>query len=136
MVRDSRQTVAQQLLGFGESVLFRFPGKGPHHAPDGNIGALGGDGIFLAYSRNSNTFMVSTSEGVVAVRSTTRRPERERWSHEGLAKIRSVPGEARRRPARAQEESFVEPATDRAPTTEEPRPPALRQLRINMSDLR
>ncbi len=27
----------QQLVGFGECVLYRYPGKGPHHQPDGNV---------------------------------------------------------------------------------------------------
>jgi len=30
----------QQMFGFGESILYRYPSKGPLHAPDGNIGAL------------------------------------------------------------------------------------------------
>jgi hypothetical protein len=29
---------SQQLVGFGESVLHRYPGKGPQHQPDGNTG--------------------------------------------------------------------------------------------------
>ena len=32
----------QQLLGFGEAVLYKHPSKGPGHAPQGNMGALGG----------------------------------------------------------------------------------------------
>jgi hypothetical protein len=76
---------AQQMVGFGESVLYKYPSKGPKHAPDGNIGALGADGIFLGYSRSSNTFVVATKDGIVTARSITRKPESDRWLPEHLA---------------------------------------------------
>ena len=78
---------SQQLLGFGEAVLYRYPGKGPRHQPDGNTGALGGQGIFLGYNRSSNTFAVGTPQGVVHSRSITRRPDSERWQPEALAQL-------------------------------------------------
>ena len=37
----------QQMFGFGESILYRYPNKGPFHAPDGNVGALGAEGLSL-----------------------------------------------------------------------------------------
>jgi hypothetical protein len=65
----------QQMLGFGESVLYRYPNKGPLHAPDGNTGALGAEGTFLGYSTGSNTFRVMSDQGLVAARSMTRRSQ-------------------------------------------------------------
>ena len=125
----------QQLVGFGESLLYRYPTKGPRHAPDGNIGALGRDGTFLGYDRFSNTFLIETVDGLVQARSITRKPETERWSADGLAGVRSMPGDARRAPRR-QAERFGGPATDQAATTDDARPAPLRQLRINTSDLK
>jgi hypothetical protein len=55
---------AQQMVGFGESVLYKYPTKGPKHAPHGNIGALGADGIFLGYNRSVNTFVIATKDGL------------------------------------------------------------------------
>ncbi len=80
----------QQLLGFGEVVLYKFPLKGPRHQPDGNMGATGGEGIFVGYDRQSNTFMVETEAGPVRARSVTRRPERDRWSAKGIVRISST----------------------------------------------
>ncbi len=125
----------QQLLGFGESLLYRYPSKGPRHAPDGNIGALGHDGVFLGYDRFSNTFMIETDDGLVHARSITRKPEADRWNTEKLSSVRTMPADARRAPRR-QAEPFGGPAQDRSATAEGARPAALRQLRINTSDLR
>ena len=66
---------SQQLLGFAEAVLYRYPVKGPKSQPDGNMGALGMDGFFLGYNRNSNTFIVHTNGGFVHARSVTRKPD-------------------------------------------------------------
>ena len=88
---------AQQMVGFGESVLYKYPSKGPKHAPDGNIGALGADGIFLGYSRSSNTFVVATKDGIVTARSITRKSESDRWLPEHLAGIQEFPAERRAR---------------------------------------
>ena len=69
----------QQLLGFGEAVLYKYPTKGPRHNPTGNMGAIGGEGIFVGYDWQSDTFMVETEDGPVRARSVTRRPGGERW---------------------------------------------------------
>ncbi len=126
---------AQQLLGFAEAVLYRYPSKGPQHHPDGNMGALGNEGVFLGYNRASNTFLVGTKEGVLATRSITRRPEADRWQPEALAQINTVPGGSRDR-ARQPRTRFDVPATVQGPTAEAVRPTAARRLRINMSDLK
>ena len=62
----------QQLLGFGESVLYRYPANGPLHQPDGNTGALGGEGVFLGYNANSHTRRIMSTEGLLAARSISR----------------------------------------------------------------
>ena len=63
----------QPLVGLGESVLYKYPGKGPQHNPHGNAGPLGSDGIFLGYNRANNTFMISAADGqLVTSRSITR----------------------------------------------------------------
>ena len=69
---------SQQLVGFGESVLYRYPGKGPQHQPDGNTGALGAEGVFMGYNLHSNTFRILGESGAVAPRSMTRRSQAER----------------------------------------------------------
>ena len=48
----------QQLVGFGEGVLYRYPGKGPQHQLEGNTGALGAEGLFIGYNIYSNTFRI------------------------------------------------------------------------------
>ncbi len=125
---------AQQLLGFAETVLYRFPSKGPQHAPDGNIGALGKEGIFLGFNRGSNTFHVATADGYVAVRSISRVPEQERWKASGLEQLRVVPGDGYDKKKR-DEVRFGGAATEKGPTTEAMRQAAVRRLRINQSDL-
>ena len=61
-----------------------------------------------------------------------RRPMSDRWSPEALAKVQVVPGAGRQR---AQEERAVgfEEGTPEAPNGA--RPPAVREMRINISDL-
>ena len=86
---------AQQMVGFGESVLYKYPTKGPKHAPHGNIGPLGADGIFLGFSWSSNTFILGTKDGIVTARSITRKPESDRWLPELLADIKGLPGQRR-----------------------------------------
>ncbi len=123
----------QQLLGFGESVLYRYPSKGPRHAPEGNMGALGGQGVFTGYNMFSSTFRIYTENGPLDARSITRRPEADRWSCEGLAGIRTLPGADKEQRSRPR---LDQPASVTGPTADEVRPTQLRQLRINISDLR
>ncbi len=124
----------QQLLGFGEAVLYKFPVKGPKHQPNGNMGTTGGESIFVGYDRQSNTFMVETEGGPVKARSVTRRPERDRWSAEGIARINSTPEDLVERPER-QRVKIDQPATEQGPTADDARPAAIRRLRINKTDL-
>ncbi len=124
----------QQLLGFGEAVLYKYPVKGPKSQPTGNMGATGGEGIFVGFDRQSNTFTVETESGPVKARSVTRRPERDRWSAEGIARIASTPEDLAERGERPRVR-FEQPASEQGPTTDGIRPAAIRRLRINKSDL-
>ena len=133
-MRVRGRAFGQQMVGFGESVLFRYPSKGPRHAPHGNVGPLGGDGVFLGYDRSSSTFIVFTAEGIVAARSITRKPESDRWCPEFMAQVDAMPNEPRSRLARARVR-FEPEATDRQPTTVEAAPCPGRQMRISKSDL-
>jgi hypothetical protein len=92
--RNRGRPFSQQLIGFGEVVLYRYPTKGPQHDPHGNIGAQGGEGIFLGYNKFSSTFIVGISdESWIETRSVTRKPAAERWNSEKLAAITARPGE-------------------------------------------
>lgn len=67
------------LLNFRLLGLADYPTKGPQHAPHGNIGPLGADGIFLGFSWSSNPLIVGTKDGIVTARLATRKPESDRW---------------------------------------------------------
>ena len=128
----------QQLVGFGESVLFRHPSKGPGHAPDGNMGTLGGEGVFLGYNRAQNTFVVGTMDGrITFCRSISRRPEQQRWNPTALAAIDTLPNYGKSRPA-AERVPLRERDAEAQPEDGAPealKPATLRRMRINKQDL-
>ena len=124
----------QQLVGFGETILYRHPSKGPRHAPDGNMGELGSEGVFIGYDRGANTFIVATDSGWVHARSISRVQASERWNSERLAKISAVPGTGFERKVR-HDTRFKADAPDKAPTAENECITSIRRLRINQSDL-
>ena len=80
-----------QIAGFGETVLYKHPTKGPQSQPDGNMGAVQSEGIFVGYSYNANTYTILTQDGKVDARSMTRRPEPNRWAPQRIADIRVTP---------------------------------------------
>ena len=91
----------QPLVELGETVLYTHPTKGPHHHPQGNVGAQGGEGVFIGYNRTNRTFTASFGDGKpLSARSVTRRPERERWSADALATVRAIPADGEVRHAR------------------------------------
>ena len=99
--RTRGRPFSQQVVGFGEVVLYRYPAKGPQHDPHGNVGALGAEGVFLGYNRSSSTFVVGLADGsCVETRSVTRTSMNERWVSEKLTSITARPGERRERVAR------------------------------------
>ena len=127
------RSFAQQLIGIGEMVIYRFPSKGPGHDPEGNMGAQGREGVFLGYSRTSNTYIVGNSEGITKTRSITRRPLSERWRVDALAGIQATPWSIRdKAQARAR---FAEAAPVAGPTAETTAPRMPKRFRINQQDV-
>ena len=124
----------QATLGFGESVFFKLPTKGPQSQPDGNMGAVQAEATFMGYSRKANTYVLVTDDGrKVEARSVTRRPAQNRWSSEKLASLKITPWSTRDK---------TEPAVrSQAPTeavdgrVEVAPPTAPRDFRINAKDL-
>ena len=125
----------QRLLGFGENVLYKLPMKGPQAAPDGNMGAKWADAVFLGYHRNSNSYIVHHSTGIATSRSLSRKPDKERWCADTVAKLQSTPWSLHERPE--PEVRFHEPASGTHSGAEPATaaPPALRRMRINKADL-
>ena len=125
----------QPLVGIGENVLYKHPTKGPRHDPHGNIGAQGGEGVFLGYDRTNHTFTVSLEDGqLVSARSVTRRPERERWNAEALSKVRAMPTDKKTRQER-ERVKFQDGALEAGATAEAAPPRAAREMRIDRRDL-
>ena len=134
-MRVRGRAFAHPMVGMGEAVLYRHPSKGPRHNPQGNVGALGAEGVFLGYSRTSNTFIVSDTNGdIVMSRSITRRPAQDRWDAETLVKVQAIPHIPRGRDVRDRVR-FTEGASDTKPTAETARPPVPRDMRITKEDL-
>ena len=123
----------QRLVGFVEKVMYKLPSKGPQSQPDGNMGALWADGIFLGYDRNSNTYIVGNADGVRMSRSLARRPIEERWCADAAARLTATPWSLYERPAA--EARFNEPATAHEEAVPVAAPPAIRRMRINKRDL-
>ena len=59
------RSFGQQLVGFGESVIFKHPVKGPRHAPDGNMGALGDTAICIGFNVHSSTLRLYAANGPI-----------------------------------------------------------------------
>ncbi len=123
----------QQLLGFGEVVLYKLPSKGPQHHPEGNMGPQQREAVFLGHNRSSNTYRLASADGIGAARSITRRPLSERWQPEALAQIQATPWSIREKPETRVR--FTEPASAGGETAETAQPSLPRRLRINQSDL-
>ena len=85
----------QRVLGFGESVFYQYPKKGPKSNQDGNMGSRAGDAVFLGFNRYANSYRLWTDVGVVSARSLTRRMAKERWNSDVLSKISSTPWDLR-----------------------------------------
>jgi hypothetical protein len=123
-----------QILGFGEEVFYKRPVKGPEAQPEGNMGAVQSEGIFIGYSRSACTYVLATPEGrKIEARSVTRRPDQNRWSADKLAGIKDTPWNTR---DRAEPTVRFEPAGETPAPTEVAPPAAPRRFRINISDLR
>ena len=123
----------QRLLGFGELVMYKLPGKGPRHQPNGNMGAQWKEAVFVGYHRSSNSYILIDDGSVAHSRSITRRAAQERWSVDALANVKATPWSIRERPG-------VQVHFHEAPAERDegggPSAPALpRRFRINQKDL-
>ncbi len=82
----------QRLIGFGESVLWKLPTKGPQHDEAGNMASRMLPGVFLGYNRLSNVYRVAVSTGeMVESRALQRRPMEDRWKAEELEAVTATP---------------------------------------------
>ena len=82
----------QRMVGFGESVLYKQPPKGPQHDEHGNMGARMHIGTFLGFHKTSNTYRVLNAAGdVVKTRGLLRRSLADRWQPEVLKNITATP---------------------------------------------
>ncbi len=125
----------QRLMGFGEVVLYKLATKGPHSAPDGNMGTRWREGCFLGYSRSTNTYTIGLPDGGLATsRSLMRRPMDNRWSAEAMSKITATPWSERDRSAPGVR--FEQPADGSAEAPRREVASVPKQFRINLSDLR
>ena len=122
----------QLLLGFAETVLYKLPSKGPRANPDGNMGTKWLEGLFLGFSRSSNSYMIGTEDGVVAARSIYRRPAANRWSVDRVTSLTATPWSVR-------DKADVTVRFQDAPTEEERRSKRIEDVpkafRINHGDL-
>jgi len=132
--RTRGRPFAQKILGFAEMVLYKFPTKGPGSAPDGNMGARWGEAIFLGFSRASNTYILGTKDGIITARSISRQPVPNRWSHEALSSLKSMPWSERQR--HQPEVRFQDPAAEPDEVPDTATPAQVRRFRINAADLR
>ena len=90
-IRARGRPFNKSLLGFAESVLYMLPSKGPQHDVGGNMVARWAIGTFLGYSRESNTYIIGTPEGVRNTRAMMRRPFPDRWDAETIGNITTTP---------------------------------------------
>ena len=81
----------QLLLGFAECVLYKLLTKGPRSNPDGNMGARWLEGIFLGFSRSSNSYLIATEGGITTARSLYRRPLENRWITDRISQVAATP---------------------------------------------
>ena len=121
-----------QSIGFGESVFFKRPTKGPNAQPDGNMGAVQSEGVFVGYNRSTNTYILASEGGKFESRSVSRRPEQNRWSAERIGEITMTPWSTREK---TEQVVRFEDAVDGEPPVEAAPVSAPRKFRINPADL-
>ncbi len=131
--RARGRAFTQQILGFGETVLYKLPVKGPGSQPDGNMGTRWKEGVFIGYSRSSNTYILSTEDRLATSRSLSRLPEQNRWSANALAAIKATPWSEREKPSA--EVRFQQPAPERDVPVDTAAPAQLRRFRITNKEL-
>lgn len=76
-----------KMYGFGESVLWKPPSKGPQHYAQGNMAPRLLPGEFLGYHKSSNSYRVVDEKGDVWKRPSKRLPCQDRWNGDKLKAI-------------------------------------------------
>ncbi len=118
-----------KLYGFGESVLWKQPPKGPQHDQEGNMGPRLFPGIFIGYHRSSNSYCLVTENGfIVKSRALQSKPMEDRWNAEALKAVVSTPWSLRN--AATAERVDVGPRVEPHVPPEQPAPPQPRRLKI------
>ncbi len=137
--RHGRELEAADLVrsywASGEFVYFKLPLKGPEHDENGNMAARHAEGVFLGYSRDSNTYRLSKLNGeVVESGSITRKPMETRWDGDALEKVVSTPWSLRESAEAVKVDFGAE--VPKHPAPEEAEPPLPRRVKITMNTLR
>jgi hypothetical protein len=89
-------------------VIYKYPIKGPQHAPDGNMGSRQGGGVFLGYKRDSNQYIIGVDHGIKTSRSVQRLPIADRWTESAITAIQATPWNVHERVRRVVLEQAVE----------------------------
>ena len=117
--------------GFGESVLWKPPTKGPQHDTEGNMAPRLLPGLFLGFHKSSNSYRVIDEKGdLVKTRAINRLPFENRWNGDKIKAITVTPWSLRAvsAPARVEVGPAVEKHAEPAPDI----PPLPRRLKITM----
>ena len=125
----------QRMLGFGESVMWKLPLKGPQHDEKGNMAPRMTPGTFVGYHKGSNSCRVITEEGhLVHTREPMRRPLPDRWNAEILKGISVTPWSSRRPTTASKAQLGDDVQTYPKPEHDVPSNP--RRLKITMKTLK
>ena len=125
----------QRLIGFGESVLYKLPLKCPQHDVHGNMSARALPGVFLGYSRVSNSYRIGLPTGdITESRAVQRLPMENRWRLDALQEVRATPWSLRPK----NEGTIIEFGEDveKYKPEEDGAAPVPRRLKITMDALR
>ena len=81
----------RELVGFGETCLYKLPMKGPRAIQRGNIANVMNRGIFVGWQMDTNEYVIATKDGIARARGVRRLPLANRWDRDGIAGIRATP---------------------------------------------
>jgi len=123
----------QRLIGFAETVLYKLPLKGPRHDERGNMAPRWAQGVFMGYARDSNSYVISTDEGIRTSRALMRRPVENRWNIEAVAAVQCTPWSLR--PTPEDPGVRLEPGLERHDAFPDAGPPLPRRFKILKDDL-
>ena len=126
--------LSQQLYGFGESVMWKQPPRGPQHDLEGNMGPRMRPGTFVGFARHTNAYKVIDDDGkLIQTRGILRRPLGDRWDPAALGRITTSPWSTRDQQAPARVELGEPVERHAAPAPEAPSNP--RRFKITMKVL-